>query len=46
MRPIDRADPFDATARKLALAVHVEQSVLEARRTEVGYEDFHGDRKV
>jgi hypothetical protein len=38
------ADPLDPTAGELMIGVHVEQSVLEARRTEIGYEDLHGIR--
>jgi hypothetical protein len=36
------ADPLDAAAGQRALAFHVDELVLEARRAEVRYEDLHG----
>ena len=42
-----RADPFGASARKLALVGHVVQPILEARRAQVGYQDLHRvDRSI
>ena len=38
---LGRTDPFDPAARKLAFVGHVEQPILEARRADIGHEDFH-----
>jgi hypothetical protein len=37
-----RSDPFDTAARKLRIAVHIEQTVFKTRRTKVGHKDLHG----
>jgi len=37
-----RADPLDAAAGQLPLALHVDELVLEARRPQVRNEDLHG----
>ncbi len=41
-----RADALDAAVRELSLTVHVQQTILEARRTEICYEDFHGEWRM
>ena len=37
-----RTDAFDAAARQHVLAVHIEQTILEAGAAKIGDEDFHG----
>jgi hypothetical protein len=34
-------DPFDPTPSELPLVGHIEQPILKARRSEIGYENLH-----